>query len=403
MTRFRTYISQSKSHSVYLFFVKILSAISTLVLLPTILRICGRDLWLQVATLQTIAIIVSPLIQMHWTKFGGIILSQNNEQNKKKLIIQSVTSRLMVLITINIAMVLVVIKYFDHNHLGILISSFVFASSTALSNEWYYLAKSNYGGFFLQESLPRFLFIFLPLFFIDNEMQLTVLFFTLASVNIITSSLILKWSARGHQEAFSGVHDRISKFRFVILQFVTFLILFSPVPIVKYFNFENKFEFTLMEKFLRFFMTAVLPISQMAHSQILIAKFKTPISREWYRKSKWMSLVILLVYVPCTVIYLIFTNSSEMLRLNGLMVSLFGILISATFINRITEEIFVLNLNNMMLINFMQSLNIILLVLTFVFAVILRSSDVLVSSLILVEITRFLYMRKHVASIVSFN
>ena len=394
MTRVRLNLKTNKSSSKFLFGVKILSAVTSFILIPIVLKICGPELWMQVATLQTIAIILSPLIRLHWSKFGGLTLSQNQEVNHKRIILHSILSRLIVLILVNIIAIYLLYVYFNSENSGLLYSAFFFASTAALSNEWYFLAKSDFRGFLLMESIPRFVCTCAPVAFIQTVNQLTILFVSLAFVNIGTSLIILKNFKSNSTVSVIHEHSNKEKSKFIALQFLAFAILFSPVPIVNLFNFHDKFEFTIMERFFRLFMTAILPISQLAHSQILNAKNMLRVSREWYRKSKLLAIGILVLYFPSSFLFLLITSETELVVSRRLMFSLFGILILITFTNRIIEELFVLNLNRMALINSMQGFNILLLLSSFTFSIILRSSNALLIALILAELARFWLMKR---------
>jgi hypothetical protein len=378
----------------FLFLIKILSAISALILIQKVLEICGQELWLQIVTLQSIAIILSPLIQLHWSKFGGITLLQNHKSNQAKIVFRSIASRLIVLSAVNIFMLYFLSEFFDRDRFGILYSSFFFASSTALSNEWYFLAKSDFKGFFLLESVPRFLCTCLPLIFIQTTSQLTILFVSLAFVNVATSVAILKISRGKSHEDILDEHSGQEKSKYIALQFVVFALLFSPVPIVNYFNFDDKFQFTIMERFLRLFMTAALPITQLVHSEILNSANMITVSQKWYRRSKLFALGILVSYIPSALFFLLITKAIDLYGSQRFMFLLFGILIMIVFTNRIIEEIFILNLNDMNLINHMQLQTLFILVASFAISVVMRSSNLLLTSLMLSELCRYLVMRK---------
>lgn len=244
------------------------------------------------------------------------------------------------------------------------------------------------------ESIPRFVCTCAPVAFIQTVNQLTILFVALAFVNIGTSLIILKNFKSNSTVSVIHEHSNKEKSKFIALQFLAFAILFSPVPIVNLFNFHDKFEFTIMERFFRLFMTAILPISQLAHSQILNAKNMLRVSREWYRKSKLLAIGILVLYFPSSFLFLLITSETELVVSRRLMFSLFGILILITFTNRIIEELFVLNLNRMALINSMQGFNILLLLSSFTFSIIFRSSNALLMALILAELARFWLMKR---------
>jgi hypothetical protein len=141
-------------------------------------------------------------------------------------------------------------------------------------------------------------------------------------------------------------------------------------------------------------MTAVLPISQLAHSQILNAKNIPRVSLEWYSRSKLLAIGMLVLYVPSSLLFLLITSETELVVSHTLMFSLFGILIFATFKNRIIEELFVLNLNQIVLINTIQVLNILVLICFFTFSVILGSSFTILIGLILAELARFSVMKR---------
>ena len=256
------------------------------------------------------------------------------------------------------------------------------------------MAKSDFKRFFLLESVPRFVCTCLPLIFIQTTSQLTILFASLAFVNVGTSVAILKVAERKSYEEIIDEHSGHEKGKYIALQFVVFALLFSPVPLVNYFNFEDKFQFTIMERFLRLFMTAALPVTQLVHSQILNSPIMITISRKWYRRSKLFAVGIIVFYIPSALFFLVITKAINLYGSQIFMFLLFGVLIMVIFTNRIIEEIFVLNLNDMSLINRMQFQTLIILFTFFAISIVLRSSDILLVSLMITELCRLLLMRK---------
>ena len=380
-------------HTEYLIAAKILGTISVLIQIPTILRICGVEIWLNIATIQSIAVILSPIIQMHWAKFGGVTLLQNTKNNQNRIILQSVASRLTSLGIINFIALCLLQSILLNGDKLLLCAAFLYASSMSLSNEWFYLAKSNFRSFFVKETMPRFLFTLVPLLFIETKNQLALFFLVLTLVNLVTCAVIIR-KIRWHDATpIIDQHTVLDKAKFTILQFLVFSVLFSPVPLVNFVGFDQKFQFTILERFFRLFMTVLTPITQLAHSQILASKNLLSISRYWYTKNKLLCLSISLLYLPSLMFYLMVTETSSFLSYNRMLIFLFGILVVVTFAERIIEEVFILNLLEMRLINRIQVLNFIYLILSFTISAYLGSSMLLVVALILSELWRSFYMR----------
>lgn len=381
------------SNAEYLIAGKILASISVLIQIPKILQICDTALWLHIATLQAIAVILSPIVQMHWAKFGGITLLQNTRNNQKKIILQSVVARLASLTLLNIIALCLVHLFIENDDKWLFFGAFFYASSMSLSNEWYYLAKSNFRSFFLKETAPRFLSTSILLLFIDNRNHLIPFFFALTLVNLITCAVIIEKRQCDNSTGLIDQYSIIEKVKFTFLQFLTFLVLFSPVPLVNIYNLDEKFHFTILEKFFRLIMTALIPISQLARSQIITSDDLYSISRYWYNKNRMLSLGISVLYLPSLIVYLWITGTMLLLTENRLLIFLFGLLVVITSIERVIEEIFVLNILDIRQINTIQVMNLIYLLLSFTFSVRLGRSMLLVVCLILSELCRCLYMR----------
>ena len=380
-------------HTEYLIASKILGTVLALIQIPTILRICGVEIWLQIATIQSIAVILSPIIQMHWAKFGGVTLLQNTENNQNRIVLQSISSRLISLALMNFMALSLVLSIFKNEDVFLLLAVFFYASSLSLTNEWFYLAKSNFRSFFARETLPRFLFTSFPLIFIETKTQLVYFFLVLALVNLITCTVIIGKIQSDDATPLVDHYTVMEKVKFTILQFLLFLVLFSPVPLVNFAGFDQKFQFTILERFFRLFMTAVTPITQIAHSQILSSRNLLGISRYWYRKNKLLCIGICGLYLPSLIFYLTFTETTSFLWFNKMLILLFGLLVVVTFAERIIEEIFVLNSLDIRLINKIQIFNLFYLSFSFTISAYNRNSMLLVVALILSELCRFFYMR----------
>jgi len=377
----------------YLFASKLLRAISTVILIPTILRLCGAEVWLQIATIQSIAVMVSPIIQMHWTRFGGATLLQNTPNNQNRVILQSITSRLTSFALINFIALCLLQSISKDGNKVLLCAAFIYASSMSLSNEWFYLAKSNFKNFFANEALPRFIFTSIPLVFIETENQLVLFFLILTLVNMMTWVIIIRKIWWHDSTPLIDQYNFLDKVKFTLLEFLVFTVLFSPVPLVNLVGFDQKFQFTILEKFFRLFMTAIMPITQLARSQILSSKNLVRISRYWYSQSKLLCMSILVLYLPCILLFLMVTETTIHLKFNWILILLFGFLAMVTFAEGIIEEIFILNLLDMRLINKIQLINFFYLVLSFLISAYFKNCTLLVLTLILSELLRSFYMR----------
>jgi hypothetical protein len=380
----------------YLFISRALSSVGAIFLIPVALQIYGEEGWLTIATLQSLAVMLSPLVQMHWSKFGGLTILENDIANVGAIIIKSIVTRLISLTIIVAAAVIILSFRTDGQEFYLLACSFFAAGSLGLTNEWYYLARKDFKGLLLKESVPRFILSTMPLLFLHSVKELTIYFLLCGTGNVLTSFAILR---RFEFSAFSTISDPYTfyeKAKFTAFQFIGFLILFSPVPIVNFFNFAGKFEFTLLERFFRMTMNALLPITQIAHSQILSGENKFSLSRKWYQIGNRLSKVISVAYFPALMAFLYLTNSMHTISGSFPLTILFLILIICTFRNRFLEEIFVLNLKNITLINRMQLLNSGVLIALMALSIVSRNSFAICGSLIATECARTIFMERKI-------
>lgn len=390
-------------NQVYPFLTKFTNAIIAVILIPLIIKVSGSQLWMQIATLQTLGVIFSPLIQLHWMKFGGLTLIDTNNKNQKNTIWQSIITRLIAFVLICSTGSILVMKYYNEKDSFLLFGSFCYTCSLALSNDWFYLAKGDFKSLFYKESLPRFLLAICPIYFIRDTNELSIFFYALVALNILTLFIILNMNIAQRDVALQKKYMLNAKIRYTILQFINYSILFSPVPLVTYFKISNAFQFILMERFFRLFMTALLPISQIAHTQFLNTRSSLEISRKWAKITTLMQIIIIFVYMPTLIIFASLTNSSQSLITNPYLIVFFGILIVVTFTNRITEEKFVLLLRNIQYVNKMQSLNLLFLFLLLPACILVGRSLSFVIALIVAELFRSLYMRRKLKEIFLFE
>ena len=321
------------------------------------------------------------------------MVTKTTSEKESDAVYRAVITRILCLLLLSTMFLLTLTYLIKTQHELMILSAFIFTSSTSLSNEWYYLAKSNFKAFLLRESIPRFVLTLLPLIAVKSIDQLTVLLLFLTLSNVAISLQICRNVGSFDRKFKSTDYSTQEKIRYSFLQLLGFVVLFSPVPLVNYFGFVNRFEFTVLEKFFRLFMTAIIPISQIAHSQLLSSNFRINTSQSWYRLGHKISLAIALLYVPCLVSFLLIMQTLIILKTAHLLILLLGILIVVTFESRIIEEIFVINLNQMRLINTLQFISLVMLLLLFSLACYLKSSPALLISLILSEALRFQFMR----------
>ncbi len=379
---------------IFLILPRILSTVSSVFLMSKILQLCGPSIWLQIATIQSIAVIISPLIQMHWTKFGALNILENSEIAQKQIVSNSVISR-MVAFGITSTGVFLYLKYFMKlDDFFVIFAGFLFSSSLSLNNEWYYIAKSNLFGFLARESAPRFIFCFIILLFTSSKSSLSTNLLILSAVNVITLFLIIRPIPKNAKIEIFEKHKKGEKFRFTLFQFLVFLVLFSPVPLVNYFDYSDKFQFTTLERFFRLFMAALMPVSQWAHIQILSAENRKETSKQWYKKGTIVSLMISVAYVPCLVTYLVVTDTFNLVSSPVILIGLFGALVVLTFLSRILEEIYVTNFNNMASLNLLQKLNILNLVSSLSITIFFRQSFLILIALIFSEVFRVTILYK---------
>ena len=377
---------------IYLVSAKGLSTVGNLLFIPVALKVLGNSTWLMIVTMQALATILSPLVLMFWNKFGPIINSANSPEQEQAVINRAILQRLLmaILVTVSALSILTLLPGIESKIL--LSAAFTSTIFSLLSNEWLYVSKLSFKNLLLNESIPRFLASVAPLFFLSNVTQVTIYFFMMSMISLITFLLKYKNGTTSEKVEYLDPFSVSDKLRYVFLQFVGFLILFSPVPLINILDYSNKFEFTFMERFFRMFMTLLIPISQYAHGQLLnTSEFKETV-RRWIKNMRFINVLIIILFTPLSMAYILISNQQD--NVTKMLPIIIGVLfwVVTTFQNRIVEEVFVLETRNIKQFNGMQVSSTIMLSSLVAISAVFRNSLFLLGALILTEMYRYLYM-----------
>lgn len=384
-------MSENRKNFLVLIGIKACLVFAGLVTLPAILNICGKSLWVEVVSVQVVATMATPILNLHWTRFGPTEVRNISQLSSQSLLIKSIRERILVWFTLGILATIAITVFVENSKIVIFMATFMSSSALALSNEWYYVSKEQYVKLFKLEILPRFLILTPFYFFSKSVTELSILFIVSALIGLLTFCAPLKEYKQDNFQKPNYAKKSIGNY--IIGQTIIFVFLFLPVVISTKGNFENLFLFVIMERYFRAFMNVIIPISQKAKSDYVMNQNLDFQLQLWKRRTSLLLIPIasgfIIISLPYLwVFYKLSFDSSAAVMLIG-----FLFLVVSTFLLRMYEDQLIFERKKIADYNNFQILSIIAYSFSHIFAIISADSVSYPFILALAEFTRWGFVR----------
>ena len=384
-------MSRNRKSFLELIGIKACLVFAGLVTLPAILSICGKSLWVEVVSVQVIAIMATPILNLHWTRYGPTQIRSNSESSNGSLLIRSIRERLIAWFVLGISASISVAIFAPSSKIAIFAAAFMSSSALALSNEWYYVSEGKYFRLFKVEVLPRYL-ILTPFYFIANSVkELSIILFVSALIGLLTFSVPLREYKRNNSQSLN--FTTVSILKYMLGQTTLFVVVFLPVVVATERNFDNLFLFVVMERYFRAYMNVIIPISQKAKTDYVVNQDFDLQLKLWKRRTFLILIPLASGFVIGSLPYMWVFYNLSLNRSVALMLIGFLVLALSTFLLRMHEDQLIFESKKITDYNRFQAVSIIAYSLAHIIAVIFAEATVYPYILALVEFIRWGYIR----------
>ncbi len=362
-----------------------------LVTLPAILSICGKSLWVEIVSVQVMATMATPILNLHWTRYGPTQIRNNSQSSNASLLIKSIRERMIAWFLLGILASIVVSIFVPSSKVVIFVAAFMSSTALALSNEWYYVSKGQYFKLFKIEVLTRYL-ILTPFYYFSNSVsELSILFFVSALIGLLTFCVPLKGNKLSNFQAPDYAKRSIVKYIFGQTTLVVFV--FLPVVVSTERNFDNLFLFVVMERYFRAYMNVIIPISQKAKTDYVVNQDLDSQLELWKRRTFLLLIPITSGFVIMSLPYMWAFYRLSFNRSVALMLIGFLVLALSTFLLRMHEDQLVFESKKITDYNRFQAVSIITYSFAHILAVISADASVYPYILALAEFIRWGFIR----------
>ncbi len=384
-------MSENRKSFLELIGIKACLVFAGLVTLPAILSICGKSLWVEIVSVQVIATMATPILNLHWTRYGPTQIRNNSQSSNASLLINSIRARIITWFLLGILFSIVVSIFVPGSKVIIFVVVFMSSTAFALSNEWYYVSQGQYSKLFKVEVLPRYL-ILTPFYYFSNSVtELSILFLVSAIIGLSTFCVPLKDYKLNNFQKLDYAKKSIGKYIFG--QTTLFIFVFLPVVVSTERNFDNLFLFVVLERYFRAYMHVIIPISQKAKTDYVMNQDLDLQLKLWKRRTFLLLVPIASGFVILSLPYMWTFYKLSFNRSVALMLIGFLVLALSTFLLRMHEDQLVFESKKITDYNRFQAVSIIAFSFAHILAVISADAAAYPYLLALAEFTRWGYIR----------
>lgn len=251
-----------------------LGAVVGLIAIPIISRISGTELWAVQAFTQSLATLFGVAVAFGWGTTGPALVASTRPDQRPKLFLESLISRLYLYI-VTAPLMAAVLVLLQPNHSGfVILASFTYLVPF-LGASWYFIGEAKPLRLFVYDALPQVLGTILGLVILSATSNLALLVATQLLFNILAVALSTYCIFRGARSlkesswaVTATIHRLAQQGHGVITAGTGALYVNLPLIAVSIFTPTGLEVYTFADRILRYAITAFAPVLQFVQGWI---------------------------------------------------------------------------------------------------------------------------------------